>query len=167
MPKGFKGFQKGHPSWNKGIKTGLTSPSNFKVGNVAWNHPNNEKTRFKKGIVGQYQFKKGNKPWNWTKNSLPTPLSKKIRKSDKYCLWREKIFERDNYVCHWCGIKSGIDLEAHHFMEFAKYPKLRFVVNNGITLCIDCHNYIHSKSVVPQGGVEATEQPLTVGQPNA
>lgn len=61
-----------------------------------------------------------------------------IRKSTKYKLWRTKVFKRDNYTCVFCK-KRGGTLNADHIKPFALFPKLRFIINNGRTLCISCH----------------------------
>lgn len=63
----------------------------------------------------------------------------KIRKSVEYRLWRKAVFERDNYTCIWCGDNKGGNLEADHIKPFAQYPELRFAIDNGRTLCKDCH----------------------------
>lgn len=55
-----------------------------------------------------------------------------------YRNWRKAIFERDKYTCQSCG-KRGVYLNAHHILPFAKYPNKRLDINNGITLCADCH----------------------------
>lgn len=59
-------------------------------------------------------------------------------KSPKYKLWIKKVFERDDYTCQKCN-KRGCVLQAHHIKSWANYPKLRFLVSNGLTLCVECH----------------------------
>jgi len=56
----------------------------------------------------------------------------------EYKKWRLAVFTRDNFTCVNCK-KVGGYLEAHHIKSWAKYPKLRLNINNGITLCRDCH----------------------------
>lgn len=38
----------------------------------------------------------------------------------------------------WCFQKGG-NLNADHIKPFSQFPELRFAINNGRTLCIDCH----------------------------
>ncbi len=73
-----------------------------------------------------------------------TPINQKIRKSFVYTLWREEVFKRDNYTCKWCG-KRGGRLHADHIKSFASFPELRFTIENGRTLCVDCHGVRHKK----------------------
>jgi len=81
-------------------------------------------------------LKKGNKTHLW-KGGI-TPINKLIRHSLEYKLWREAIFKRDNYTCIWCK-KRGGRLQADHIKPFALFLELRFLVDNGRTLCVDCH----------------------------
>jgi hypothetical protein len=67
-----------------------------------------------------------------------TPILENLRRSVEYKIWREKVFKRDNYTCKICG-KRGEKLNADHIKSFRCYPKLRFVVSNGRTLCLKHH----------------------------
>ena len=68
--------------------------------------------------------------------------NKKIKNSGEYREWREKVFERDNYICQYCDKRGGC-LHAHHIDGFADNPELRFELNNGATLCKKCHKKYH------------------------
>ena len=72
-----------------------------------------------------------------------TPLNKKIRNSNEMKNWRKAVFKRDNWTCIRCK-KHGGNLEADHIRPFALYQNLRFDINNGRTLCIDCHRKTNS-----------------------
>lgn len=93
------------------------------------------KTHKKLGIKGPGL--KGDKHPCW-KGGI-TPELKRIRRSVEYKLWREAVFKRDNYTCIWCGDNKGGNLNADHIKPFAYFPELRFAIDNGRTLCIDCH----------------------------
>ncbi len=56
----------------------------------------------------------------------------------KYYKWRVAVYERDNYTCWICEEKGG-KLNAHHLKGWAKFPGLRYIVSNGLTLCRYCH----------------------------
>lgn len=55
--------------------------------------------------------------------------------------WRAAVFARDNYTCCLC-LRRGGKIEAHHIQPFSTHKELRFDVNNGMTVCKPCHNYI-------------------------
>jgi len=67
------------------------------------------------------------------------------RNTKEYKNWRRSVFERDNFTCAECKQKGG-KLEAHHIKSFKKYPKLRYKIDNGITLCRLCHRKLHKKA---------------------
>ncbi len=93
-----------------------------------------------KKILPHQGFQKGENHWNWKGGS--TPEHKKIRRSIEYRLWRESVFKKDDYICHKCNIRGG-KLHPHHILNFADFPKLRMLTENGITLCVKCHKQFH------------------------
>ena len=60
-------------------------------------------------------------------------------KGVEYRLWRESVFERDNFTCQECGKRGSTTLHADHIKRWKDHPELRFAVDNGRTLCAVCH----------------------------
>ena len=73
-------------------------------------------------------------------NSLPTKVKRKQLK-DKV---KQEVRERDNNTCQIC-YQHGGDLNAHHIRRWIDYPELRYDIDNGITLCVDCHFETYNK----------------------
>lgn len=116
-----------------------------------------EKMRLRKiGKRNPMWGKKGKENPNW-KGGV-TLISFKVRNSFKYRLWRSDVFTRDNFTCQNCGRRGG-KLEAHHVESLALILELNDVksfrqameceelwnVNNGVTLCKECHNLTKSE----------------------
>lgn len=55
--------------------------------------------------------------------------------------WYENVKDRDNYECQICGNEDNI--QAHHIIYRSVMPKLQYNLNNGITLCRECHSDTH------------------------
>ena len=82
------------------------------------------------------QAQKGEKAHNW-KGGLKS-IDKVIRNSVEYKLWREAVFKRDDWTCRLC-LKRGGKIEADHILPFSTHIELRFAIDNGRTLCKECH----------------------------
>ena len=80
----------------------------------------------------------GEDHWNWQGGK-----SEEHRNSNKSKRWRLAVYKKDNYSCQKCGCKEK--LNAHHIYSWAHYEDLRYDINNGITLCEDCHKNIHKQ----------------------
>lgn len=65
-------------------------------------------------------------------------------KDPKYIEWRKAVYARDKFKCQWPNCNKKSRLNAHHIKNWAEFPGLRFVVDNGITLCRDHHDMIKS-----------------------
>lgn len=109
--------KKGKPSPRKGVKL-------------------SKETRKKMRITSLQCAPKGDKHYKWKGGR--SRGYKTGYYSTRYRNWRTAVFTRDNFQCKDCGAKH-IYLTAHHIKSFAKYPELRFDINNGITLCEPCH----------------------------
>lgn len=82
-----------------------------------------------------------------------TPEMSRIRNSFKYRQWRSDVFTRDEYICQDCGLKGCGNLNADHTKPFSAIIKENNIetleqamecdelwnINNGRTLCEDCH----------------------------
>lgn len=80
--------------------------------------------------------KRGDKSHFW--RGGVTEKNHLLRTTLEYRLWRESVFERDNWTCLWCKVRGG-KLNADHIKPFALYPELRLAIDNGRTLCLECH----------------------------
>ncbi len=53
-----------------------------------------------------------------------------------------KIYQKICQKC-FCGFSRDNFIHAHHIYNYATFPKLRFEISNGITLCSKCHYKFH------------------------
>jgi len=132
--------------WNKGLKLG----------------PNPEHSKRMKGrkLTEEHKQKisqtmKGRIPKNLSsinanKNGSNNPAWKggittehyRLRRSNRFKNWRIRVFERDDYVCQICK-ERGNKIIPHHLNNFSEFKAERFIISNGITLCVKCHIEFH------------------------
>ena len=65
------------------------------------------------------------------------------RGSQAYAEWRHAVLERDDHTCQMCGTMEHI--EAHHKDIRYHEDPMNVDVNNGISLCHNCHIRFHGK----------------------
>lgn len=96
----------------------------------------------------QLNIPSGKEHWNW-QGGISTK-SERIRASGKLKEWRKAVFERDNHTCQECGIRNEqglgrtVVMNTHHEIPFAeclaiRFEEMIFNIDNGTTLCYDCH----------------------------
>jgi len=93
---------------------------------------------------------KGEKSYLW-KGGI-NPFRKSLRTCFEYRQWRSDVFTRDDFTCQECGQRGG-SLHAHHIKSFSSILQYYEIttkeealeceelwnINNGITLCKECH----------------------------
>jgi hypothetical protein len=115
--------------WKKGKPNGLKG--------YKWSEERRKTKSEQNKIIGLIPpILKGENHPNW--KGVITPINEKIRKSNEYKEWREKVYERDNYTCIFCGYR-GNKLSVDHIKPFSLFPELRLDISNGRTLCQECH----------------------------
>ena len=149
-----KGFQKGNKIGGR-FKKGSHPKNEFQKGYIPWNKGKHHTRKTKRKISKKNKDRKfseeirkkmsernkGEKSSLW-RGGISFE-NDKIRHSIEFKLWRETVYARDNWTCQRCGKRGGIN--PHHIKNFAKYPELRFAIDNGITLCKECHRKFHRK----------------------
>jgi len=141
----------GKPAWNKGLHRQLNNALQvYRQSNPSWNKGRKVSEETRQKIIAGLKArnikpetreklrlsKLGDKNPLW--RGGVSPVHKVLRNTSAYRQWRNAVYKRDYYRCLDCGEKGG-RLNADHIYPFAYYPRLRFDINNGQTLCEDCH----------------------------
>lgn len=90
------------------------------------------------------RFYSGSNNPNWNKHLTPEERLE-TRRYPEYYEWRKKVYERDSYTCQCCGSSKSGTLNAHHIENYSSNKSKRTDVDNGITLCVDCHGAYHKE----------------------
>lgn len=90
----------------------------------------------------QKPFMRNEKNWNWNGGNRREGRHILMGRVE-YKNWRLAVFVRDKFTCQLCG-KHGGNLNADHIKPYALYPELVLDINNGRTLCIECHRQTES-----------------------
>ena len=154
-PNPRKGKKTGKPGWLKGKRLPFTiwnKGKHVQTNNSLKEWRENGGRVWNKGLKG---FKAKENHYNW-KGGITT-LEHQIRTCYEYRQWRSDVFTRDKFICIKCGWEKGHILEAHHIVKFSDIMKKNNIktfqeaincqefwnINNGITVCKECHNKLH------------------------
>jgi hypothetical protein len=155
----------GKSPWNKGLTkaTNAVMAEQGKRHSLAMqgpNHPNYGKRGSDHPAWGnhanagtnnpQYKDGKGYERWS-QRHDLPARQ------------WAKAVKDRDRFTCRPCGAMDR-RLVSHHLYDYATHPELRYVLDNGLCLCRDCHDAFHTwnGSRVKPCTAEAYEQWLQI-----
>lgn len=130
--------------WTKG----KTAATDEKLANLGKKISKTQKDQFVKGI----RSNKGENNPNWKNGQGITEINLIVRQLEKYKEWRFAVFQRDNFVCVQCGDISK-EINADHIKKFSDIMRENNIttteqaelcselwdVNNGRTLCVECH----------------------------
>ena len=73
--------------------------------------------------------------WAWIEDRSLVKVGERSLHDPLQKQWRKQVKDRDNWSCRITDINCGGRLEAHHILSWRDFPELRYVINNGITLC--------------------------------
>jgi len=90
--------------------------------------------------------------YNQRKNHYNWQGGQSERMAPGYSGWRRKVLKRDRGFCRLCH--STTKIEVHHIKKFSQYPKIRWEVSNGISLCEDCHKLVTNSEEYYEGSLQ-------------
>lgn len=93
--------------------------------------------------ISPYHYSTGPRKMRTTKNKPSLNKVSKPRQIPGYASWKQKVYQRDYGYCQCCGKRENYRAE-HHIYSYHAHPELRTHIDNGITLCWDCHGEFHS-----------------------
>ena len=64
--------------------------------------------------------------------------------STRRAKWSKDVRELDRYTCQHCGFQKEKGLNAHHIKDWDNFIELRYVLENGLTLCNHCHRILET-----------------------
>lgn len=118
------------------IKLGLTPPSRLGAKMAEESKLRiSTSNKGKKKPEGFGQKIGGVNSYRWITDRTLLKDDSKERGGQLHREWSNTVKNRDSWTCRIADNNCDGRLEAHHILGWTKHPKLRYEVNNGITLC--------------------------------
>ena len=146
--KGLRGAQ---VAWNKGIPMSEEAKQKMiakKIGKKPWNYAGGKKCIDCGGLV-KNRSKATKRCWSCAKKNYRGEnvynwvggVVKRYADGEAFAIkkWAKSVYSKDHYTCAMCHKHCAKDIQAHHILSWKDAPELRLEINNGITLCFDCH----------------------------
>lgn len=118
------------PVWNTGVPCAPAHAQAIREGNTGKKRTAEQKTRLS---LGQHK----------RHGTTPNPDKPTRRQLGD---WAYEVIKRDQGACVCCGVKKTTpkSINAHHILSRSKHPAFALSLDNGVTLCVDCHTTEHS-----------------------
>jgi len=144
--------------FNKSLRTGKTNTGRFQKGENRW--LGRKHTEESKKKISEVQKGTNQKPETIEKRrqkNLGQRRKETRHVSRKYWQWRDAVKEKDKWKCQHCGCDEKKKLHAHHIISWMNDESKRFDINNGMTLCKNCHAKEETKNKVGKSFSKETE----------
>lgn len=139
-------------------RTGKPNTGRFKKGETPWlGKKHSDESKKKISDIQKSRKQKTETIEKRRQNLLGQRRKETRHASRKYWEWRDAVKEKDGWKCQHCGIDEKKKLHAHHIIAWDINPHLRFDLNNGMTLCKNCHAKEETKNKVGKSFSKETE----------
>lgn len=98
---------------------------------------------YQKQVASQIR---GEKHPRWIKDRTLLKDDHKDRGGQLHREWSISVKKRDNWKCKINNNDCNGRIEAHHILSWKDYPELRYIINNGITVC----HYHHPRTKIKE-----------------
>lgn len=143
---------------NKSLRTGKPNKGRFKKGETPWLGKKHSKETKKKISLAQIGKKQSIELIEKRISKIRGQRRKQTRHSSrKYWEWRDAVKEKDGWKCQHCGMTEKNKLHAHHVIPWKENKNKRFDIENGLTLCKNCHAKEETKDKIGKSFSKETE----------
>lgn len=130
----------GRESWNTGMKvSGMSGKKHSKETLMKMSESQKTWIRSKRAPLSE-ETKRKISIANKGRRKRLIPIEDRKHAYDRdYKDWMLAVKNRDGWKCKMSNVDCSGRLEAHHILSYSEHAKLRYEINNGITLCVFHH----------------------------